>query len=175
MDDINVIKVDVKYSYNGSSVVVNPVKSVGMTAASALTGPKGDKGDTGSVGPQGDTGPTGPQGLQGDKGLKGDKGDKGDTGETGATGPKGDQGDPTTVNGKTGASITLTPDDIDDTATTHKFVTATDLTNLGNLSGTNTGDNLFIGTTTPTPSTGAKVLWLDTTGGNITLNLVTGD
>ena len=40
---------------------------------------------------------------------------------------------------------------------------------------TNTGDNLIIGTTTPTPATGAKVLWLDTTGGNLTLNLVTGD
>lgn len=44
-----------------------------------------------------------------------------------------------------------------------------------NLSGTNTGDNLIIGTTTPTPSIGAQVLWLDTTGGNITLNLVTGE
>lgn len=44
-----------------------------------------------------------------------------------------------------------------------------------NLSGTNTGDNLIIGTTTPTPSVGAQVLWLDTTGGNITLNLVTGE
>ena len=44
-----------------------------------------------------------------------------------------------------------------------------------NLSGTNTGDNLIIGTTTPTPSIGAQVLWLDTTGGNLTLNLVTGE
>lgn len=44
-----------------------------------------------------------------------------------------------------------------------------------NLSGTNTGDNLIIGVTTPTPSIGAQVLWLDTTGGNITLNLVTGE
>lgn len=51
----------------------------------------------------------------------------------------------------------------------------TALTRLANTSGTNTGDNLIIGTTTPTPTTGAKVLWLDTTGGNITLNLVTGD
>ena len=44
-----------------------------------------------------------------------------------------------------------------------------------NLSGTNTGDNLIIGTSAPTPAVGEKVLWLDTTGGNITLNLVTGD
>ena len=58
MDDINVIKVDVKYSYNGSSVVVNPVKSVGMTATSVLTGPKGEKGDKGDQGDKGDTGTT---------------------------------------------------------------------------------------------------------------------
>jgi hypothetical protein len=34
----------------------------------------------------------------------------------------------------------LDADDVDDTSTTHKFVTASDITNLGNLSGTNTGD-----------------------------------
>lgn len=44
-----------------------------------------------------------------------------------------------------------------------------------NLTGTNTGDNLIIGTSAPTPAVGERVLWLDTTGGNITLNLVTGD
>lgn len=43
------------------------------------------------------------------------------------------------VNGETGA-VTLTSDDISDTAQTHKFVTSSDLTNLSNLSGTNTGD-----------------------------------
>lgn len=43
------------------------------------------------------------------------------------------------VNTATGA-VVLDADDIDDTSTTHKFVTATDITNLGNLSGTNTGD-----------------------------------
>lgn len=42
---------------------------------------------------------------------------------------------------------------------------------------TQVGDskNLVIGTAAPTPSSGQHVLWLDTTGGNITLNLVTGD
>ncbi|MGV9001916.1 MAG: hypothetical protein ACOH18_03080 [Candidatus Saccharimonadaceae bacterium] len=35
--------------------------------------------------------------------------------------------------------------------------------------------SLVIGTTTPVPATGVKVLWLNTTGGNVTLNLVTGD
>ena len=36
------------------------------------------------------------------------------------------------------------------------------------------GDTLIISSATPTPSLGEQVLWLDTTGGNITLNLVTG-
>ena len=43
------------------------------------------------------------------------------------------------VNTATGA-VVLDADDIDDTSTTNKFVTAADITNLGNLSGTNTGD-----------------------------------
>src|SRR5690606_537971 len=43
------------------------------------------------------------------------------------------------VNGQTGV-VVLDADDIDDTSTTHKFVTSTDLTKLSNLSGTNSGD-----------------------------------
>lgn len=43
------------------------------------------------------------------------------------------------VNGQTGV-VVLDADDIDDTSTTNKFVTAGDLTKLSNLSGTNTGD-----------------------------------
>lgn len=43
------------------------------------------------------------------------------------------------VNGETG-DVVLDADDIDDTSTTNKFVTAGDITKLGNLSGTNTGD-----------------------------------
>lgn len=38
-----------------------------------------------------------------------------------------------------------------------------------------TASKLQIGSTAPTPPTGEQVLWLDTTGGNVTLNLVTGD
>jgi len=46
-----------------------------------------------------------------------------------------------TVNTKAlSANVTLTPDDLNDTATTHKFVASADITKLGNLSGTNTGD-----------------------------------
>jgi len=43
------------------------------------------------------------------------------------------------VNSQTGV-VVLDADDIDDTSTTNKFVTAADITKLGNLSGTNTGD-----------------------------------
>ena len=43
------------------------------------------------------------------------------------------------VNTQTGV-VVLDADDIDDTATTNKFVTATDITKLSNTSGTNTGD-----------------------------------
>jgi|TARA_Y100000033_G_scaffold643_1_gene615 hypothetical protein len=43
------------------------------------------------------------------------------------------------VNTATGA-VVLDADDISDASTTNKFVTASDITNLGNLSGTNTGD-----------------------------------
>lgn len=45
------------------------------------------------------------------------------------------------VNGKIGV-VVLHADDIDDAATSHKFVTAGDLTNLGNLSGVNSGDEV---------------------------------
>lgn len=43
------------------------------------------------------------------------------------------------VNSQTGV-VVLDPDDLDDTSTTHKFVTAAEKTKLSNLSGTNTGD-----------------------------------
>ena len=45
------------------------------------------------------------------------------------------------VNTQTGA-VVLDADDISDTSTTNKFVTASDITNLGNLSGTNSGDEV---------------------------------
>ena len=44
------------------------------------------------------------------------------------------------VNTKTGV-VVIDPDDLDDTATTNKFVTAADKVILGNTSGTNSGDN----------------------------------
>ncbi|RZU35920.1 pectate lyase-like protein [Streptomyces sp. BK022] len=62
--------------------------SMGTISVPAIPGPKGDTGLSGPAGPKGDTGLTGP---------------KGDTGP---------QGTPTTVNGKTGASIDLTASDV---------------------------------------------------------------
>lgn len=72
------------------------------------------------------------------------------------------------------AGADATTADIAD-STDKRYVTDAQKTVIGNTSGTNTGDNLIIGTSAPTPEVGGKVLWLDTTGGNITLNLVTGD
>jgi hypothetical protein len=46
----------------------------------------------------------------------------------------------TSVNGTSGV-VVLDADDLSDAATTNKFVTAADITNLGNLSGSNSGDN----------------------------------
>lgn len=51
----------------------------------------------------------------------------------------GTVGGVTSVNAQTGV-VVLDADDIDDSTTAHKFVTVSDLTNLGNLSGVNTGD-----------------------------------
>ena len=45
------------------------------------------------------------------------------------------------VNTQTGA-VVLDADDVSDTSTTNKFVTAGDITNLGNLTGTNSGDEV---------------------------------
>lgn len=50
------------------------------------------------------------------------------------------------VNGQTGA-VVLDADDIDDSSTSHKFVTASDLTTLSNTSGVNTGDEVDATTT----------------------------
>lgn len=63
------------------------------------------------------------------------------------------------VNWQTGV-VVLDADDIDDTATTNKFVTATDITNLWNLSGTNTGDQTI---TLSWDVTGSGTTWITST------------
>ncbi len=63
------------------------------------------------------------------------------------------------VNTQTGA-VVLDADDISDAATTNKFVTAGDITTLGNTSGTNTGDQV-IPVASVNTQTGAVVLDAD--------------
>lgn len=62
-----------------------------------------------------------------------------DGGETALHSHAGGAGAVDSVNTQTGV-VVLDADDISDAATTNKFVTAADITKLGNLSGTNTGD-----------------------------------
>lgn len=69
----------------------------------------------GPQGPQGPEGIQGPQGLQGEQGIQGPEGPQGIQGERGTQGPEGPQGpqgNPTTVNGKSGTSITLNYSDV---------------------------------------------------------------
>lgn len=63
-------------------------------------GPQGIQGTNGLQGEQGVQGPQGPQGVQGERGTQGPEG------------PQGPQGNPTTVNGKSGTSITLNSVDV---------------------------------------------------------------
>lgn len=97
------------YLVNGDLVVWNGTQwqNVGR-----IQGPKGDTGAMGPQGPQGERGLMGETGPKGDTGPQGNQGPKGDTGEQGPKGDTGPQGNPTTVNGKTGASITLTAADV---------------------------------------------------------------
>ena len=74
------------------------------TNIGSMRGPQGPQGIQGIQGVQGETGPAGPQGVQGIQGAQGIQGPQG---------LQGPQGDPTTVNGKSGTSITLTTDDIE--------------------------------------------------------------
>jgi len=139
--------INIAYRYEGLQVAIDPGTGVtlyvyaggvadenltelvltvtGPTGATGATGPQGATGDTGAQGIQGPVGPQGPQGIQGIQGL---------------TGP---QGNPTTVNGHTGASITLTKNDIgldqvDDTSDYNKPVsnaTAIALSSKADLDG----------------------------------------
>lgn len=111
----------------GIQGVQGPKGEQGEQGIQGIQGPQGEKGDPGEKGGQGIQGPKGEQGVQGEKGDPGAQGPQGEKGEVGPQGvqgeqgiqgiqgpqgEKGSQGDPTTVNGKTGASIVLTGDDI---------------------------------------------------------------
>jgi hypothetical protein len=106
----------------GLQGVAGPQGPQGDAGPQGLQGLKGDTGATGSTGPQGAQGAPGADStVPGPQGPKGDTGAQGDIGPQGTTGATGLQGNPTTVNGKSGASITLTAAD----------VSALDLTSAG--------------------------------------------
>jgi len=71
------------------------------------------------------------------------------------------------VNTKVGV-VVITPDDLVDTSTTNKFVTAADITILGNTSGTNTGDQTNITGNAATVTTNANLTGPVTSTGNAT-------
>jgi hypothetical protein len=76
----------------------------------------------------------------------------------------------TSVNSQTGV-VVLDADDIDDAATTQKFVTSSDLTKLSNLSGTNTGDQSLFQTIAVS---GQSNVVADTTTDTLTIVAGTG-
>lgn len=79
----------------------------------------------------------------------------------------GGGGGVTSVNGDTGV-VVLDADDISDTSTTHKFVTAADITKLSNLSGTNTGDqNLSTYVQGPASAVDKNLAYADGTTGKL--------
>lgn len=174
--------------------------SIGATGPQGATGATGAKGDTGSTGATGAQGPQGIQGVQGPAGTDGRSfnlrgsvatasllpssgnqindafiaQDDGDlyiwngtawtsvgqiVGPAGPQGPQGPQGE----TGATGAQGPAGPQGVQgpqgDTGP----------------QGPAGPQNLVIGTVEPVLSSGNTALWLDTTGGNVTLNLVTGD
>lgn len=114
----------------------------------------GPKGETGDQGPQGDPGVV--QSVVAGTNVTVDSTDP-------ANPIVSANGDVTSVNGQTGV-VVLDADDIDDTSTTHKFVTSTDLTKLANTSGTNTGDQDLSGLVPNTRTVNGKAL-----GSNVTL------
>jgi len=185
----------------GNAGTTGPAGAPGAPGATGIQGIKGDTGATGPQGPQGDDGPQGIQGIPGATGPTGATGATGATGPTGPTGPAGANGvgvptggttdqvlakiDGTnyntqwvtpassavaSVNAQTGV-VVLDADDISDTATTNKFVTAAEKTKLSNTSGTNTGDQP-LGSRTITGTTNqVTVTNGDGVSGNPTLSL----
>ena len=102
---------------------------------------KGEWTNIGSMrGPQGPQGIQGVQGIQGEigpQGLQGPQGEQGPQGIQGPQGLQGPQGDPTTVNGKSGESITLNAADVGAATTDEGVHTYTQSSGTLTGSGTN--------------------------------------
>lgn len=133
-------------SGTSSAAVFNFTIPRGAQGVQGLQGPQGEKGDTGNTGATGAAG----KGIASVV-LTGGNHEAGTTDtytitftdSTTATfsvynGADGSES-VISVNGQSGTVI-LDADDIGDGSAAHKFVTASDLTKLGDLSGTNTGD-----------------------------------
>lgn len=130
----------------GTATVV-PMAAPAPVVELLFGGPPGPMGLQGEQGATGTTGPAGPKGDPGDTGPQGPQGVQGETGPAGPQGLQGLQG-PQGVAGPQGVQGEAGP--------------------AGPA-------NLIIGSTLPTPATSEQVLWIDTTGGNVKFNLVTGD
>lgn len=96
------------------------------------------------------------------------------SGKTGPQGPKGDtaiefQPDPPVE------TDVLWVDTDDETGLDAYDFTSAEKAKLAGIEAGAQVNNLIIGTELPTPALGEQVLWVDTTGGNITMNLVTGE
>lgn len=121
----------------------------------SVIGPKGEKGDKGDTGTQGPAGAGVVAGGTTGQVLKKKSGTDYDTEWADESGGAVDS-----VNGQTG-TVVLDTDDIDDTSASHKFVTASDVTNLSNLSGANSGDQSATDFDIKdlTDSTGLRTTW----------------
>lgn len=151
-------------SYNGSSYVMYVDAAAGTnpsdTSKWAIVADKGDGGATGQGVP---TGGTVNQVLTKASGA--------DFDTAWATPSGGGGGAVNSVNTMTG-DVVLDADDIDDTSTTNRFVTAADVTKLSNLSGTNSGDQDLSSYATNAAVTSALAGKLDKTGGTLTGDLI---
>lgn len=122
------------------------------------TGPKGDKGDQGDKGEPGPAGPQGETGPPGERGPQGEVGPAGPQGDIGPQGPIGPQGTPTTVNGKTGASITLAAADVNAVPIGGGNMTGALIAN-NNTSTTPQVRNMYWGTTNPPTLANGVIYW----------------
>ena len=137
------------------------------TSIGALQGPQGATGPQGETGPQGDPGAAATIAVgtvtTGEAGTQAVVTNSGTTSAAvfdftipqGATGPQGPQGNPTTVNGKSGESITLDSDDIAQ-GETNLYVTAAEKSSWNGKMSTDSTQTMtapLVGMTSPNDST----------------------
>lgn len=122
-------------------------------------GPRGPEGPRGPAGLDGLPGKDGTDGLPGTNGRDGSDGIDGIDGLPGGKGDKGDKGD----KGEDGTNGTNGRDGIDG------------IDGFDGDQGEPGRPGIHVSPTPPTLASGVSILWIDTSNGNISLNLVTGD